>query len=124
MQGFKDFLMRGNLIELAVAFIMGTVFAAVVKAFTDIVVSLLGLIVDVQGLSDIVVGGVNIGAFITAVITFVLTAAVLYFAIVTPYNRLSEIRKADEPAQAASSKDLLAEIRDLLRQQNQQPPVS
>lgn len=123
LQGFKDFLLRGNLIELAVAFIMGTAFAAVVAAFTDIVVSLLGLIVDVQGFDSLEVGGVKIGAFVTAVITFVLTAAVLYFLVVVPYNRFSAIRKAEEPAQAASSEDLLAEIRDLLRQQNQRPSV-
>jgi large conductance mechanosensitive channel len=118
MQGFKDFLMRGNLIELAVAFIMGTVFAAVVQAFTKIVLDLLGLIVQVEGLSDIAVRGINVGNFITALITFVLTAAVLYFFVVVPYNRLSAIRKKDEPEQAASSEDLLAEIRDLLRAQN------
>lgn len=117
MRGFKDFLMRGNLIELAVAFIMGTVFAAVVTAFTKIVLDILGLVVKVEGLSDLTAAGVNIGNFITALITFVLTAAVLYFFVVIPYNRLSVIRKTEEPEKAASSEDLLAEIRDLLRDQ-------
>jgi len=117
MQGFKNFLMRGNLIELAVAFIMGTVFARVVEAFTKIVLDVLGLVVQVEGLSDLAVRGVNVGTFVTAVITFVLTAAVLYFAVVVPYNRLSALRKKDEPAKPASSEDLLAEIRDLLRAQ-------
>ena len=117
MQGFKDFLMRGNLVELAVAFIMGTVFAAVVQAFTKIVLDVLGLVVKVEGLSDIALRGINVGNFLTALITFLLTAAVLYFAVVVPYNRLSVIRTKDEPAQAASSEDLLAEIRDLLRAQ-------
>lgn len=117
MRGFKDFLMRGNLIELAVAFIMGTVFAAVVTAFTKIVLDVLGLVVQVEGLSDLTAAGINIGNFVTAVITFVLTAAVLYFFVVVPYNRLSAIRKADEPEKAASAEDLLAEIRDLLREQ-------
>lgn len=121
MRGFKDFLLRGNLIELAVAFIMGTVFASVVTAFTKIVLDILGLIVQIKGLSDLTAAGINIGNFITALITFVLTAAVLYFAVVIPYNRLSAIRKADEPAKAASSEDLLAEIRDLLREQASRP---
>ena len=121
MRGFKDFLMRGNLIELAVAFIMGTVFAKVVEAFTSIILDILGLVVQVKGLSQVTVGGVNIGNFLTAVLTFVLTAAVLYFFVVTPYNRLSAIRKVDEPAKAASSEDLLAEIRDLLREQGSRP---
>ena len=118
MQGFKDFLLRGNLIELAVAFIMGTVFATVVQAFTKIVLDVLGLIVQVEGLSDIAVRGVNVGGFLTALITFVLTAAVLYFFVVVPYNRVREIRKRDEPEQPATSEDLLAKIRDLLRAQN------
>ena len=118
MKGFKDFLLRGNLIELAVAFIMGTVFAAVVEAFTKIVLDVLGLIVQVEGLSEITVVGINIGNFLTALLTFVLTALVLYFVVVVPYNRLSAIRKQDEPEKAASAEDLLAEIRDLLRARN------
>ncbi len=115
MKGFRDFLLRGNLIELAVAFIMGTVFAAVVEAFTKIVLDLLGLIVRVEGLSDTTVVGINVGNFLTALVTFVLTASVLYVAVVVPYNRLSTLRKNDEPEQSASAEDLLAEIRDLLR---------
>jgi len=115
MKGFRDFLLRGNLIELAVAFIMGTVFAAVVEAFTKIVLDVLGLIVQVQGLSETTVVGINVGNFLTALLTFVLTAVVLYFAVIVPYNRLSAIRKKDEPEEAASAEDLLAEIRDLLR---------
>ena len=118
MKGFRDFLLRGNLIELAVAFIMGTVFAAVVEAFTKIVLDVLGLIVQVQGLSETTVVGINVGSFLTALLTFVLTAVVLYFAVIVPYNRLSAIRKKDEPEEAASAEDLLAEIRDLLRARN------
>ena len=116
MKGFRDFLLRGNLIELAVAFIMGLVFASVVEAFTKIMLDILGLIVQIEGLSDIDVVGINIGNFLTALITFVFTALVLYFAVVVPYNRLSAIRKKDEPEKAASTEDLLAEIRDLLRE--------
>ncbi len=118
MRGFRDFLLRGNLIELAVAFIMGVVFAAVVEAFTMIVLDILGLIIRVEGLSDATVLGINIGGFLTALITFLLTALVLYFAVVVPYNKLSAIRKKDEPEKAASTDDLLAEIRDLLRERN------
>ena len=117
MRGFKDFLMRGNLIELAVAFIMGTVFAAVVTSFTAIILDLLGLIIRVESLSGLQLAGINIGAFVTALITFVLTAAVLYFAIVLPYNRLTALRKAEEPVAPPTSEELLTEIRDLLRAQ-------
>jgi large conductance mechanosensitive channel len=118
MKGFRDFLLRGNLIELAVAFIMGVVFATVVEAFTKILLDILGLTFQVEGLSDTTVYGINIGNFLTAVITFFFTALVLYFAVVVPYNKLSDIRKKDEPDKAASSEDLLAEIRDLLRERN------
>ncbi len=121
LSGFKNFILRGNLVELAVAFIMGTVFAAVVTAFTKIVLDILGLIVRVEGLSDLAVRGINVGNFVTALITFVLTAAVLYFVVVVPYNRLSQVRKAEEPEKPASAEDLLAEIRDLLRAQNSRP---
>lgn len=120
MKGFRDFLLRGNLIELAVAFIMGVVFAAVVEAFTQILLDILGLVIQVEGLSQVTVAGINIGNFLTAVLTFVFTALVLYFAVIVPYNRLSEIRKKDEPEKAASTDDLLAEIRDLLRDRNTQ----
>ena len=116
MKGFRDFLLRGNLIELAVAFIMGVVFAAVVEAFTKIILDILGLIVRVQGLSGIAVAGINIGNFLTALITFLLTAFALYFSVVVPYNKLIELRNKDERKKAASSEDLLAEIRDLLRE--------
>ena len=120
MRGFRDFLLRGNLIELAVAFIMGVVFAAVVEAFTRILLDILGLIVRVEGLSQIDVQGINIGNFLTALLTFIFTALVLYFAVVVPYNKLSAIRKRDEPEKAASTEDLLAEIRDLLRERDNQ----
>jgi len=119
VKGFKEFLLRGNLIELAVAFIMGTAFALVVKSFTDIVVDLVGLIVRVDNFSNAQVAGVNVGAFVSALITFVLTAAVLYFLVVVPYNRFSQLRKTEEPEAAASTEDLLAEIRDLLRDRPQ-----
>ena len=123
MRGFKDFLMRGNLVELAVAFIMGTVFAAVVEAFTKIVLDALGLVVRIEGLSDLTVVGINVGNFVTAVITFVLTAAVLYFFVVTPYNRFRALARAAEPAPvvAPTSEELLTEIRDLLRAQGTRP---
>ena len=116
MKGFRDFLLRGNLIELAVAFILGVVFAAVVEAFTRIILDILGLLIRVEGLSGITLAGINVGNFLTALITLVLTAAVLYFVVVVPYNRLSRLRKPDDPERAASSEDLLAEIRDLLRE--------
>ena len=127
LTGFRDFLLRGNLIELAVAVIIGGAFGAVVTAFTKILTDLIGLLFHVPDFSSQAIGGVNIGAFINAVLGFVLTAAVLYFGVVTPYNRLAERlkRQQDQPeaAPAVTSEDLLTEIRDLLRQQATGNPV-
>jgi large conductance mechanosensitive channel len=79
---------------------------------------ILGRVVGVPSFSGAIVLGINLGNFISSVFAFVLTAAVIYFGVVMPYNKLAEIRKKDEPEVAASTEDLLAEIRDLLKEQN------
>ena len=121
LTGFRDFLLRGNLIELAVAVIIGGAFGSVVTSFTKILTDLIGLIFHVPDFSATSIGGVSVGAFINAVLAFVLTAAVLYFGVVTPYNRLSARLKAAEEQPAAApavkAEDLLTEIRDLMREQ-------
>lgn len=119
MKGFKDFLMRGNLIELAVAFIMATAFAAVVTTFTQLVMDLIGKLGAQPDFSSVAIGGVNIGKFITAVVAFVIMAAVVYFGIVKPFDALKArlVKPAPEEAPAVSSEELLAEIRDLLKAQ-------
>lgn len=118
MKGFKDFLLRGNLIELAVAFIMGTAFALVVSSFTAIITDAIGLIAGVPDFSNAAVGGINVGAFINALLNFVIVAAVLYFVVVLPYNKfkaLTEKPKEEEEAQFTTQEQLLVDIRDLLR---------
>jgi large conductance mechanosensitive channel len=65
------------------------------------------------------VAGIALGAFLSSVFAFVLTAFVIYFGVVLPYNKLAALRKTDEPEVAASTEDLLGEIRDLLREQNE-----
>lgn len=119
MKGFKEFLLRGNLIELAVAFIMGTAFAAVVESFTKIIMDIIGKFGGNPDFSTVAVGGVNIGVFLTALVSFVIMAAVVYFGIVAPYNKARQAfaKKTDE-APAPTSEDLLAEIRDLLKARN------
>jgi large conductance mechanosensitive channel len=117
LSGLKDFLLRGNLIELAVAVIMGTTFGAVVKAFTDLLLDIIGKFFGTPNFSQISLVGISLGAFLSALFTFVLTGLVIYFFVIVPYNRLSEITKKDEPEVAASTEDLLAEIRDLLKVQ-------
>lgn len=114
MQGFKEFIMRGNLIELAVAFVMGVAFAAVVESFTEVIMNALAQLGGMPDFTGITVGGVEVGTFLTALLTFLIISFVVYFAIVLPYNKARErFMKTDEEP-AVSTEMLLAEIRDLL----------
>lgn len=118
LEGFKDFLLRGNLIELAVAFIIGGAFATVVTAFTGLLVAIISKVFGgPAALGDMKIGGadgVAIGPFINAVIAFVFLALIVYFLVVVPSEKFRAMMKRDEPEASASSEELLTEIRDLL----------
>ena len=117
MRGFRDFVLRGNLVELAVAFIMATAFTAVVTATVQMVMDVLGKIGGVRDFSTYNPGGVSVGAFLTALVSFCVLAAVVYFVIVLPYTKARELLRlgdADEPAAVPEDVALLSEIRDLL----------
>ncbi|GGF52235.1 large conductance mechanosensitive channel protein MscL [Marmoricola endophyticus] len=117
MDGFKAFILRGNLVELAVAFIMGGAFATVVDATVKIIMDLIGKIGGTPNFSSYTPGGVSVGAWITAVIGFLILAAVVYFLIVTPYTKAKERFFPAEPvAEEGTPEDivLLTEIRDAL----------
>jgi large conductance mechanosensitive channel len=92
ISGFRDFILRGNVIDLAVAFVIGAAFAAVVTSFvTDILTPLLGLL-GVPDFADLVTtldsgATINWGLFLNALISFVLIAAAIYFFVVVPVNR-------------------------------------
>lgn len=127
-QGFKEFIMRGNVIDLAVAVVIGGAFTAIVTAFSD---NLINPLIAALGGSDVSGLGFHIladnpatfldfGAVITAAINFLLIAAVVYFVIVAPMNKLNELMAAkrgipqDEEDPAPTDVELLTEIRDLL----------
>ena len=117
LSGFKTFVLRGNLIELAVAFVMAAAFAAVVTATVNMLMDLVGKIGGSPDFSDYQPGGVSVGAWITAVISFVVLAAVVYFFIVMPYTHAKErYFPSPEPGTPEDIK-LLQEIRDLLAAQ-------
>jgi large conductance mechanosensitive channel len=123
LKGFKDFLLRGNIVDLAVAVVIGTAFTALIAAFTEsFLLPLIGLVggggVD-GGTLTIDQQRFTFGVFANAVITFLLTAAVVYFAVVLPMKAIMERRKrGEEPGPAEPTQvELLVEIRDLLRQQ-------
>ena len=115
MTGFRNFLLRGNLVELAVAFIMGAAFATVVTAFTTWLTSLL------PAGDTTFDGSTPLGAFLNALIAFILLAAVVYFFIVLPYTKAKDrYFPANEPGEPEDIA-LLTEIRDLLAARSTQP---
>ena len=120
LKGFKEFIMRGNLVELAVAFIMATAFALVVTSFVNVILSLITLLTgDSFNFNTWKPGGIPLGAFITALISFLVIALVVYFFVVVPYNRLQARRaRGEEPAPPSEEVTLLTEIRDLLASPN------
>ncbi len=139
LKGFKDFILRGNVVELAVAVVIGGAFTALVGVFGESVINPLIAVFggpDATGWGFQILAGndatfVDVGAVITAAITFLLTAAVVYFLVVVPMNKLAERRKAQldlepEPEEVPADVALLTEIRDLLAQQRtgQGPPAS
>ena len=116
MKGFKDFIMRGNLVELAVAFIIGAAFATVVKAFTDMLLEIIGKAWDAPAFDKwVVLGLTKVGPFLSALVAFLLIAFVVFFFVVKPYEAARSRFVRDE-VDAAPPEDvqLLTEIRDLL----------
>ena len=130
LKGFKDFLLRGNVVDLAVAVVIGTAFTAVVTSFTESFLQpLIGLVGGGGATGGTFVVNEQVfawGAFVNQVITFVLTAAVIYFVVVVPMKIVVERRKRGEEAGPVvpSQVELLAEIRDLLRAQQGLAPTT
>jgi large conductance mechanosensitive channel len=129
-KGFKDFLMRGNVVDLAVAVVIGSAFTAIVTAFTNglikPLISTIGGTEAAQGLGYQIFENnkatfLDFGGVINAAINFVLVAAVIYFVIVLPVKKIQERRKrGQEPGPSEPTDvELLIEIRDLLRAQSQ-----
>ena len=131
IKGFKDFIMRGNVIDLAVAVVIGTAFTAVVTAIVDSIITPLISIFwqpDADGaigfpVPDLYGGTVTfpIGDLINAIISFLAVALVVYFVFVFPMNKWKEIQAAkagveEEPA-GPTETELLVQIRDLLERQ-------
>ncbi|CAN5193435.1 large-conductance mechanosensitive channel protein MscL [soil metagenome] len=126
LNGFKEFVMRGNLVELAVAFVLGGAFATVVASFATLMLSAIAKVFgsaspNMDGYEP---GGLPVGAFLTATLAFLILAFVIYFFVVTPYNRLqARMSKGEAPAPPAPDIALLMEIRDLLAHEPGTPSV-
>lgn len=127
IQGFKEFISRGNAVDLAVGLVIGVAFGAVVTSIVDnLITPLIAAIFGQPDLSSVLAFEINgaqfsIGAILTAVINFLLVAAAVYFLVVVPLNKLANLRSKDEAAidEAASPTEveLLTEIRDALQKQ-------
>jgi large conductance mechanosensitive channel len=120
---FRDFLLRGNVIELGVAIVIGAAFTAVVTAFVaDILTPLLGLIgVPDFSTAQLTIGGATFkwGLFLNALISFILVGAAVFFFVVRPLQRIAAVNKSKEPAVPLPPTELtvLQEIRDELKAQ-------
>lgn len=134
---FKEFLMRGNVVDLAVGVVIGSAFTAIVTQVVDgLITPLVALFVSLftngtdlestLAVLEVSVNGVtfDFGSVVSAIITFIITGFVL-FLVVRGINRLQESRKKEEPEieeVVATAEDYLSEIRDLLRLQSGLPP--
>ena len=126
LKGFKEFLARGNIVDLSVAVVIGTAFTALVTKFTD---SIIQPLINRVGAGDgsnygilrFGIGNkqvIDLNVLLSAAINFILVAAVVYFLVVMPYNRL---RKKGEVEQAQDTElTLLTEIRNILAQGDHQ----
>lgn len=127
IKGFKEFVFRGNVIDLAVAVAVGTALAALVAAVTQSLIEpIVGWILSLLGGSDGSIGGtitlapgyeINFALLIGAVITFFVTLAALYFLFVLPMNKYRAMTGQGEVDTRPPDVQLLEEIRDLLKQQ-------
>jgi large conductance mechanosensitive channel len=122
LKGFRDFVLRGNVIELAIAVVIGVAFNDLVTAFTaDFINPLINRIGGGNVSGKVGIGGkqyLDYGGFITGVIKFLIIAAVLYFVVVLPTNALAERRRRGQappaPAEPTEEVVLLTQIRDAL----------
>jgi large conductance mechanosensitive channel len=121
LKGFRDFISRGNVIDLAVAVVIGAAFNDVVAQFTKSFLEPLIRVISggkpLSGTFTVLDVKFDWGAFLNSVIGFLLTAAVVYFLVVMPMNKLAERRKRGEVPEPEAPSDevrLLTEIRDAL----------
>jgi large conductance mechanosensitive channel len=115
LKGFRDFISRGNVIDLAVGVIIGGAFGAIVASLVgDVITPLIGMIFGKPDFSAIQVGPIMIGKFINAVMGFLFVAFGLYFFIVLPFNKMKKAEPPAGPPPLTLTEQTLKEIRDLL----------
>ena len=123
IEEFKTFIVRGNVLDMAVGVVVGSAFTAIVTSIVEnLLTPFIGLLIPNSTFAEWAPGGFGIGAVINAIITFLITAFVVFW-IVRTVNRFKDKKKEEEaPAPEApkgpTAEELLLEIRDLLKEQN------
>lgn len=133
MKGFKEFISKGNVLELAVAVIIGTAFTPIVDSVTKVIMDMIGALIGEPNFDSVLQFTINgsdpirPGTIITAVVNFLLITAAVYFAIVLPMNTIKKAQATEKNKENPEEKEkeeisqeikLLSEIRDLLASQN------
>jgi large conductance mechanosensitive channel len=129
LKGFRDFIMRGNVVDLAVGIVIGAAFSTLVAQFVK---SFLEPLIKLASGGKTISGTINLGtdvkmdwgAFVSAAIAFLITAAAIYFVVVLPINKLNELRRrgqVPEPETVSDEVRLLTEIRDALTNGRRRP---
>lgn len=115
LKELKAFLLRGNIVELAVAVIVGGAFTDIVKSFAgDIISPIIGLVFGEPNFSNVMLGSIKVGNFLNAVVNFLIVGTVLFFVMKVVEKVLPKKEKSDAP-KGPTQEELLAEIRDLLK---------
>lgn len=127
LKGFREFIMRGNVIDLAVAVVIGAAFTAVVNSIVENLFNpIIGALFNAEDLAGALIlelpggGAIKFGAILASIITFLIVAAVVYFVFVLPINKMKEMQEAkrkagiEDESAPVTELDLLTEIRDAL----------
>ncbi|MGJ0203086.1 large conductance mechanosensitive channel protein MscL [Leucobacter sp. gxy201] len=124
LKGFKEFLLRGNVVDLAVAVVIGAAFNTVVEKVVDSLINpIIGMVFKADSLDGALMialpggGSLALGAVIGAVLNFVIIAAVVYFVFVVPMNKMRRPEPESDEPEVPTEQELLSDIRDLLRAQ-------
>ena len=114
LKGFRDFIARGNVLDLAVGVVIGVAFSGIVDSLVkDVITPIIGMAGGTPDFSALKIGSINIGNFINAIISFLIKAAGLYFLIIVPFGRFAK-KLAAAPPPPSPSEGYLKEIRDAL----------
>jgi large conductance mechanosensitive channel protein len=117
LKGFRDFIMRSNVVDLAVAVIIGGAFGQVVNSLvSDEVMPLIGALGGAPDFSAIRLGPIALGKFINALVNFLVVAAAIYFLVVTPMNELAKRRREEAPAAPPEPPEEVKLLREILEE--------